>query len=133
MATRCLTRVFDGEEEIVCLYRHYDGYSSRSKLRRDLAANGAGRMAAKIVGRFLENDIDIMPPGTAGVWEDYEYHVKCPTLAAIEAEKERGNHDGLPATIEVFAVCGGFGDRPRTIEPYVEDEEDRTDSAKGVS
>jgi len=28
MSTRSITRVFEGDEEIACLYRHHDGYPS---------------------------------------------------------------------------------------------------------
>lgn len=149
MSTRCLTRVFEGDQEVCCIYRHHDGYpdghgkeladfvatkrivngySSRSTLRRVAMANGAGRLAAQIVTFFEENDPDIMPPGTKDIWEDYEYHVKCPT-----ADQARDKDDGLPIVVEGFSVLGGHGDKPRSLERVtIPDDDVPTDTSPGT-
>lgn len=139
MGTRCLTRVFDGDKEIACIYRHYDGYpdghgqelvdmladkrcvngySSGAKLPKEQRLNGPGRVAAFIVAALFADgrDPDIMPPGTSDIWEDYEYHVKCPTLEAIEALKGQANYDGLPISVECFDIDGGYSGKPRVLQ-----------------
>lgn len=136
MSTRCLTRVFEGDEEVACIYRHHDGYPaghgqelrdfvselrvvngycSAATIPMSRMANGAGRMAAMIVIAFADNDVSLCLPG-ATCGEDYEYHVKCPTIEMIDALKSDRNFDGLPATVEGYAVHGGYGDKPRTLE-----------------
>ena len=137
MGTRCLTRVFDGDQEIACIYRHYDGYpdgmghdlagwldgkrvvngySSAAKLPREMRLNGPGRVAAFLVSALFDhgNDPEIMPPGTSNIGEDYEYHVKCPDLGMIDSLKP-DNYDGLPIVLECFEVRGGYAGKPRTV------------------
>lgn len=125
MSTRCLTRVFEGDTEILCLYRHCDGYpdghgqelidfaatkrvvnghSSRSKLTRSQAANGAGRLAAMLVAAFADDDVSVYPVGSDDCWEEYEYHVKCPDFRACTAAQDAGNHNGLRIVVEAFEV-----------------------------
>ena len=119
MSTRCLTRVFNGEAEVACLYRHHDGYpeghgkeltdfvftlrlvngySSSATVPKALMANGAERMASKIVCFFERNEMAIYPVGAKDVWEDYEYHVMCP---------ERGTKlgpNGVPCSVVGYKV-----------------------------
>jgi hypothetical protein len=117
--------VFDGDTEILCLYRHCDGYpgghgadllavtkdrrivngySSRSTLRRANMMNGAGHMATAIV-REIDN-LSIYPVGTKDCWEEYEYHVKCPNLVPKPGEDLDSPPDGVPITLVCFLVSG---------------------------
>jgi hypothetical protein len=95
MGTRSLTKVFDQSEELVCMYRQYDGYpSGHGKELADFLtnikivngisiaetsriANGMGCLAAQIIAHFKNGvgNIYIYPPKTKDVWEDYEYHI----------------------------------------------------------
>jgi hypothetical protein len=119
MGTRCLTRVFDGDTEVCCIYRHWDGYPDGHgrDLKRALKGkhvvngwstgaskpevdrlNGAGRVAAYLVA-FLQaegHNPNIMPPGTAGVGEEYEYRIELPDLDSIT----RAGPDGLPIKVK---------------------------------
>jgi hypothetical protein len=150
MGTRCMTRVFQGDEEVVSIYRHWDGYpdchgknlaalladktcvngfSSAAKTPEKLRLNGPGRVASFIVANLWENghQPDIIPHGAdAGV--AYEYHVKCPTYEMLEAAKNVGNYDGLPIIIEAFEVSGGYDDVPRTLNRVTVDGESPSES-----
>lgn len=150
MGTRCLTRIFDGDEELCTLYRHFDGYpdgghgeelasflgdkrivngfSSRSTLLRKQAMNGAGDLAAKLIAAFSER-VQLYKTGAKDCWEEYEYHVKCPTYLDCDRASEAGNYNGLPVVLEMFCVRGGHGDVPRTLERWkAEPEDDDADS-----
>lgn len=76
MGTRCLTRVFDDGQEILCLYRQYDGYPDQhgaelkslfggftvvNGISGDTAhkANGMGCFAAQLVHAFKRAPIDV--------------------------------------------------------------------------
>ena len=94
MGTRCLTTVMDGNKEILCMYRQYDGYpeghgaellsafkgfaivnglgSNRKKI-----ANGVGCLAAQIVAHFKTEPggFYLYAPETRKVGEEYIYRV----------------------------------------------------------
>jgi hypothetical protein len=158
MGTRCVTRVFEGDEQICAIYRHFDGYPdghgkelwefvsglrvvngycSAATIPKSRMANGAGRMAAMIITHFAENDPAVLPPSITSCGEDYEYRVKCPTIEMIDALKAGRNYDGLPAIVEAYSVRGGYGDVPRTLERVTipgaaaEPDEDRSSQATG--
>lgn len=142
MGTRSVTRVFEGDTEVCTIYRHWDGYpeghgawliealegktavngwcSAATKPKQDLL-NGAGRAAGYLIAKLYNDghNPDVLPTGTKDADQDYEYHVKMPTIAAIDAAKPAA-YDGLPIGIECFHVEGGWGDRPRTLtrEPF---------------
>lgn len=94
MGTRSYTRVFEGDTEVICIYRQMDGYPEGMGL--DLAtflsdmvmtngialgekrriANGAGCLAAQLVAHFKNG------PGSIYIdkydldgWQDYEYEI----------------------------------------------------------
>lgn len=133
MGTRCLTRVFEGDTEVCCIFRHFDGYpdghgkdllamladkvcvngySSAAKLPQSSRLNGPGRVGAFIVHKLFVagHDPDVMPPGS-DVGQDYEYWVKVPSIDFRESPP-----DGVPLVIECYSVRGGWGDRPKSLE-----------------
>ncbi len=133
MGTRCLTKVFDGAEEVCCIFRHWDGYpdghgkdllemladkrvvngySSAAKLPQAQRLNGPGRVAAFIVKTLFDQkrDPDILPPGTT-CGEDFEYRVICPPISYDDSPP-----DGRPLVVECYSVRGGWGNRPRELE-----------------
>ena len=95
MGTRCITRVFnDMNQEILCLYRQFDGYpeghgkelseylegnpitngiGGSSKLGESF--NGMECLAASLVAHFKSEvgNFYIYPPGTKDIGEEYEY------------------------------------------------------------
>jgi hypothetical protein len=98
MGTRALIRVYEGETEILCLYRQMDGYPAG--LGKELkefcdgirlvngisgspemgeVANGAGCLAAQLVVHLKDGvgSVYVFAPESKGVGEEYEYHVKC--------------------------------------------------------
>jgi len=99
MGTRSLTRVFDGDTEIACIYKQFDGYPSG--LGQDLYEfvnscylvngfnakdqfNGAGDLAARLVVLLREGAVDgpggvyLVAPGTKDMDEEYVYEIRCP-------------------------------------------------------
>lgn len=97
MGTRSLTRVFDeGDRQIVCMYRQFDGYPSGhgKELFEFLdgmvvvngmtpgdnrkIANGAGCLAAQMVAHFKTEPggIYLYPTNITDAGQDFEYHVK---------------------------------------------------------
>lgn len=94
MGTRSLTRVFDGDREVACIYRQFDGYpaghgveladfiDSRhfvNGISGDRAVfNGMGCFAAQLVGS-LKGDraggVYLYPAGSNDVGEEYVYEV----------------------------------------------------------
>lgn len=98
MGTRSLTRVFDGDTEIACIYKQFDGYPHG--LGQDLYEfvnscylvngfnakdqfNGAGDLAARLVC-MLRGDTEgpggvyLVAPGTKDMDEEYVYEIHCP-------------------------------------------------------
>lgn len=96
MGTRSLTRVFDNDKQILCMYRQMDGYPSGhgAELADFLASgalvngytmgtkerqfNGAGCLAAQMICEFKQGKVGgiyIYPIETDDSWQDYEYHV----------------------------------------------------------
>lgn len=99
MGTRCLTVVMDGNKEILCMYRQYDGYISGhgAELKKfahgfkivngfgsdtpKKSANGMGCFAAQLVAHFKgkkENQIGgfyIEAPETREVGEEFIYRL----------------------------------------------------------
>jgi hypothetical protein len=97
MGTRCLTKVYDDNDEIIiCLYRQYDGYPEGHG--KELQAfinsgvvvngiplgdkrklfNGIYDFSAQLVAHF-KTDVGqfyLYPPHTVDVGEEYVYHVK---------------------------------------------------------
>lgn len=150
MSTRSIVRVFSGPDEICTIYRHHDGYPSA--MGADMVSivgqrrivnwftacsqdsgnevNGAGRMAALIIHELHEHDPSILPTGTADAWQDYEYHVRCPSLAEVNAKhrtERSGEVRGLPVTLTAWE-CGTNTIRQLShVDRYEEDEEDEDD------
>jgi hypothetical protein len=121
MSTNALVRVYedgeDGEEELLCIYQHYDGYPEGlgAELRAFAkpykitngtryevnTANGISDFAAQLVwymkqgkdGKPEIGNVYIYPPGTKDCGEEYEYQIR----------------QTKDATVEVlgFAVSGG--------------------------
>lgn len=155
MGTRCLTRVFDGKEELLCIYRHFDGYPSAQgaditailKDRRVVNGmsgdpnelNGAGQVATHLVIKLSERaKIDICPTGTKEVWEEYEYHVLVPSLDAIDAKhrtEKFGDPRGLPIHVRAFAVRKGrvLSELPSDNEEAAPHNEGEPASATGAA
>ena len=94
MGTRCLTTFGQGNEEIVVLYRQFDGYPEGhgAELAQFLAGstivngirgdegtifNGMGCLAASVVAHFKEEvgGFYLYPVGTRNRGEDYLYEV----------------------------------------------------------
>ena len=144
MGTRCLMRVFDGDEKLCAIYRHFDGYpeghgreladwiaqlrlvngySSASTLRRNVMVNGAGRMAALICSRFEENDVSIMPVDIVDCGQEYEYWVKCPNIDFNEHLP-----DGKPIVVEAYSVRG----KARLLERVTIPDKDDAQSKEPV-
>lgn len=98
MGTRSLTKVFQDDKEMLCIYRQYDGYPSGHG--RELAKflnsgelvngipggnekkvfNGIGCLAAQLVMELKKEHgpaggIYIQLPGTEDAGQDYEYHI----------------------------------------------------------
>ena len=129
MGTRSLTRIFDGDKEIACIYRQCDGYPSCHGVAlskfilsgkfvngisfRDTGRifNGMGCFAAQLVG-YLKGDkaggIYLYAPGTSDVWEEYVYEVR------------GGLVDGGPVPVNVRVV--GYGDQVFDGTPVEFDE-----------
>jgi hypothetical protein len=95
MGTRCLTRVFKDDQEILCIYRQFEGYPSGHgvELAKFTASrpfvngigennevfNGMGCYAAQLVSHLKGNEaggIYIYAPGSTDVWEEYVYEVR---------------------------------------------------------
>lgn len=95
MGTRSLTRVMDGKEELLCLYRQMDGYPSGHG--KDLIEilkgstivngigdhskpvhNGMGCLAATLVGKLKDGpgSIYIYPVGSKDCGEEYTYIIR---------------------------------------------------------
>jgi hypothetical protein len=125
MSTRSVVRVFDGTEEVCTIYRHHDGYPSG--MGADLVAildgrrvvngltcdsrdshnevNGTGRVAALIVHELYEHNPEVVRTGTKYMWQEYEYHVHCPTTTEVNAKhraENRGEMRGLPIRITAW-------------------------------
>jgi len=96
MGTRCLTYVYDGDDIVACMYRHFDGYPSGhgsdladflhdGKLVNGIPFgdkakifNGMSCLAAQMVAHFKDGpgNIYLYPPKLGqDAWQDYEYHV----------------------------------------------------------
>lgn len=95
MGTKSLTYVYDGEDAVVCVYGHMDGYPSGlgadladflsgfdvvngfGRARRKLA-NGMGCLAAQLVAHLktATGGFYLLSPKTElGYGEDYSYHI----------------------------------------------------------
>jgi len=164
MSTRSLTRIFDESgAELLCLYRHCDGYPSG--MGEDLAkacdvrivngmgddgldqANGMGCLAARIVAtlkvewknpfsgikvKSLETlakrkapyinpgNVNIVPVGTTGCWEEYEYHVKFRKVEEAEGVKREERRNG-EVVLSCYSVEGGYDEKPRELVPLAVD------------
>lgn len=123
MGTSALTIVIDGdkEEEILCMYRQSDGYEDGHGIElakflsgteivnginsySDDIANGAGCLAAFIVGHFKNRagGIYLFPTGTRKDWMEFEYIVTASVGKSINFK------------------CGEFDGKPEDYEAYVE-------------
>ena len=96
MGTRSLTRVYDGKDCVVNMYRQYDGYPSghgkdlaefltSKRITNGIAnpsdgtANGMGCLAAQMICNFKTEvgGIYLMPTKRGlNADQDYEYHVR---------------------------------------------------------
>lgn len=95
MGTRSLTRIFDGDKEVACIYRQFDGYKSAHGaelgefiLSRQFVNgiggtrevfNGMGCFAAQLIGHLKHGEagsIYLYPPGATDVGEEYVYEVR---------------------------------------------------------
>jgi hypothetical protein len=113
MGTRSLTRIFDNEREIACIYRQFDGYKSAHGAElaefvgsrrfvngisgsRTEVFNGMGCFAALLVAHLKGDDaggIYLYPPASSDVGEEFVYEV-------------HGGIDGFqmkPITVKCFA------------------------------
>lgn len=119
MSTRSLTRVFEADEQIVCIYRHCDGYpegigseiaeflSGRRIVNgipvgRDsdeLLANGAGDLAAQLVTHlkkpYAVGNVYVHSTKTKDIGEEYEYHIH------VAGE-------GKAIILDCYEVTGGY-------------------------
>ena len=98
MGTRCLTKVYDEQGHmIVNLYRQFDGYPEghgaelaeflnggrmvngliMTETPQELVFNGAGCLAAQLVGHFKQSPggFYLYPTSVEDCGQDYEYHV----------------------------------------------------------
>jgi hypothetical protein len=94
MGTRSLTFVYDGDKQIINMYRQFDGYPSGhgaelaeflrgGKLVNGLGAddknvfNGMGCLAASMISHFKKTPggFYIHAVTDTDCWQDYEYHV----------------------------------------------------------
>lgn len=141
MGTRALVRVFGGDEEIVVIYRQFDGYpdglgkdieaivSKRrivngisSNMNEKEIANGAGCLAAFLLAGLKESrpgSVYLHPAGTKDCGEEYEYHVKCPGFEVVdqaEGAAPFGTFQGVPVVVEAFEVNGGYSGKPRSLK-----------------
>lgn len=145
MGTRCLTRVFDssqdGEREILCLYRQFDGYPDGhgkelgqfvSGLRiidgirfgldeQGGTANGMGCLAAQLVAHFklkprpggVVGGFYIHAPGTKNVGEDYVYEVRADRFRCLRIE----GFDETYREVELYnGLASGFAAACETLE-----------------
>lgn len=121
MGTRSLTIVNDGEEEVVVMYRQFDGYPSGhgQELANFLGTrkivngigldrnvfNGAGCLAASLFAEFKEDlgGIYAKPAGTRNRGEEFIYEIDCPSRNQIGFRDE----DGRLPTVTVY----GYGER----------------------
>lgn len=96
MGTRSLTKIYDDDVPLVCMYRQYDGYPSghgvelaeflkgleitngirHSEPRR--TANGAGCLAAQLVTALKKGpgNIYLFPVDTFDADQEYEYRIR---------------------------------------------------------
>jgi len=120
MSTRSLTIFKDGEEEIVVMYHHYDGYlkgygKELAEFLQDMVltcgiplekdapgkfANGMNCLAAQVVSHFKNHDVGnvyLWPAGKRDIGEDYIYEVngKEGEEVIITAMKSYGNNEVL--------------------------------------
>ena len=129
MGTRSLTRVFDDNQELVTIYRQYDGYPSGHgvELAEFLGgmkivngipgnasppiANGPGDLAAQLIHSLKKGNmvggIYIEPTGTSGVSEEYEYaiHVevgKSPIIELFDTYADDANTPIFKGTAKEF-------------------------------
>jgi hypothetical protein len=127
MGTRSLTRIFDGETEIVCIYKQYDGYPSG--LGQDLDEfvnscylvngfnavdqfNGAGDLAARLVEKLREGTIGpgqvyLLEPGSADCGEEYVYEIRCPRRGDFEAVGYGHEKKKVYAQLKCFDATSG--------------------------
>jgi hypothetical protein len=113
MGTRALVHFYEGDTEICCLYRQFDGYpEGLGKELEDFCAtrplvngythrecaNGMGDLAAQLVcllkGKPLAGNVYLYPLGSRDVGEEYTYDVRGP------ADLPHRGH----GTITVYAV-----------------------------
>lgn len=117
MGTRALTRVFDGDKEILCIYRQCDGYVSAHGVEvADFIAsrpfvngmsgsrevfNGMGCFAAQLVKSLKEEggNVYIKAPGTSDVGEEYVYEIR--------GGLSKDDYKPLPVTVKCSDTYGG--------------------------
>lgn len=128
MGTRSLTRVFDGDTEICCLYRQFDGYKSAhgQELAEFLLSrpfvngigtsravfNGMGCFAAQLIGALKQGEagrIYLYPVGSTDVGEEYVYEVR----GGIDRE-----HGCCPLPVTVACIAYGKKDFDGTPEEF---------------
>jgi hypothetical protein len=123
MGTRSLTRVFDDEDEVVCMYRQFDGYLSGhgKDLAKFLAPlretnglvegptfNGMACLAAQIVAHFktAPGGFYLYKPGIPDAGQEYEYHVHASGV-------DPGI--GKPSKPAVITVLEGYGEEFKVL------------------
>lgn len=115
MGTRSLTRVFEGDKEILCLYRQFDGYKSAHGAEvaellnsrkfvngigdNRIVFNGMGCFAAHLVGTLKggrAGGIYLYPAGSSGVGEEFVYEIR----GGFDPEN---GYQPLPVTVKCIA------------------------------
>jgi hypothetical protein len=133
MGTRSLTRVFDGDKEIACIYRQFDGYrTGHGKALADFILsrpfvngisgsrevfNGMGCFAAQLIGHLKGDQagaIYLYAPGTSDVWEEYVYEVR----GGLDE-----NHEPLPVTVSCVGSESFPAGAPEAFKAWCEAEE----------
>jgi hypothetical protein len=126
MGTRSLTRIFDGETEIACIYKQFDGYPSGlgQTLNEFVNScymvngfnavdqfNGAGDLAARLVEKLREGTVGpgsvyLFAPGTTDCGEEYVYEVHCPKRGDFEEVSRGSEKRKVYAKLTCFDVYG---------------------------
>lgn len=109
MGTRCITSIMDGNRELVCMYRQFDGYPEGHGMElveafksyiitngisggRELSnrtANGPGCLAGQVVAKFKTEigGIYLYAPETREVGEEFVYTLSIKTDPARDRQK----------------------------------------------
>lgn len=124
MGTRSLTKVIEGGQIIVNMYRQFDGYPSGHGLElfgflenilmvnglgiheKRTVANGAGCLAAQLVTHFKKEPggIYLYPPAASECWQEYEYLVEVTDTSFLQVTVTNPTNVVFKGSVAAFGV-----------------------------